>query len=73
MEYGYTNRTTRMLTPDNKLAYTYGQTDPLTTVQALPLLKEQSSRMIAGFNAYWALVQEQILNAISQQNEPASI
>jgi hypothetical protein len=58
LEYGYTNRTARMLGKDQKLSYSYGQIEPVTTAQALPLLKEQSSRMIAGFKAYWALVQE---------------
>jgi hypothetical protein len=58
LDYGITNRIVRSTAKDGSLVHSYGTAPPITTVQAMPLLVEQSKRMIAGFHAYWALVQE---------------
>jgi len=36
----------------------FGTAPPVATVQAIPLMAEQSKRMTAGFLAYWELLKQ---------------
>ena len=57
LSHGIRARVDRSTASDGSLVFAFGIEDALEIGKLMPALVTQSKRMIAAFNAYWALVQ----------------
>jgi hypothetical protein len=56
--YGHTNVIERTFPPDARVAYSFGEADPLETKNLIPLMVGELNIMIGAFEAYRMLVDE---------------
>lgn len=58
LDYGHTTNVVQSFPPGYSVSYTFGESPPLVTSDALPILAAEADRMRAVFFAYRALVDE---------------
>ena len=59
LDYGHTASVVRSFPPGYSVSYSFGESAPLTTREALPVLVAEADRMRRAFFTYRALVEEQ--------------